>query len=43
MLQKAFAVEDELDLIGEFVNVKITIGSDVSIRDNLIKYCAEII
>ncbi len=42
MLQKAFAVEDELDLIG-VVNMKITIGSDVSIRDNLIKYCAEII
>ena len=43
MLKKAFAVEDELDLIGELVNVKITIGSDVTIRDDLIRYSAEII
>ena len=43
MLQKAFAVEDELDLIGELVNEKITIRSDVTIRNDLIKYRAETI
>ena len=43
MLKKAFAVEDELDLIGELVNVKITIGSDATIRDDLIRYYAETI
>ena len=43
MLKEAIAVQDELDLIGELVNVKITIGSDVTIRDDLIRYCAETI
>ena len=43
MLKEAIAVEDELDLIGGLVNAKITIGSDVTIRDDLIGYCAETI
>ncbi len=41
MLEKAFAVEDELDLTGELANVKITIGSDVTIRDDLIRLCGD--
>ena len=30
-------MEDELDLIGELVNVKISICCDVTIRDDLIR------
>jgi hypothetical protein len=42
LLSEAFSVQDELDLIGELVSVKLHIGDETTIRDDVTRYCTEV-
>ena len=42
LLSEAFSVQDELDLIGELVSVKLPIGDETTIRDDVTQYCTQV-
>jgi hypothetical protein len=42
LLSEAFSVQDELDLIGELVSVKLHIGDETTIRDDVTQYCTQV-
>jgi hypothetical protein len=42
LLSEAFSVQDELNLIGELVSVKLHIGDETTIRDDVTRYCTEV-
>ncbi len=42
LLSEAFSVQGELDLIGELISVKLPIGDETTIRDDVTQYCTQV-